>query len=66
VDALGEDASPRIAAALAELGDRSGRFELKGAGTAVAELARRGLLDLQKLRAAASGTPVESELASTT
>ncbi len=64
VEALGEDAPPRIAAALAELATRSGRFELKGAGTAVAELARRGLLDLHKLRAAASGTPVESVLAS--
>jgi hypothetical protein len=63
VDALGEDAPPRIASALAELAGRSGRFELKGATTAVAELARRGLLDLQKLRSAAAGTPAEPYLA---
>jgi len=63
VDALGEDAPPRIASALAELAGRSGRFELKSATTAVAELARRGLLDLQKLRSAAAGTPAEPYLA---
>jgi tetratricopeptide (TPR) repeat protein len=63
VGALGEDAPPRIAAALSELVDRSGRFELKGASTAIVELGRRGLLDMSKLRAAASGTPVEAMLA---
>ncbi|MBA3818238.1 MAG: hypothetical protein H0X17_05055, partial [Deltaproteobacteria bacterium] len=63
--ALGDDAARGVAAALAELSDRSdARFQLTSASTAVVELARRGLLDLQKLRAAASGTPVANILAS--
>jgi hypothetical protein len=54
--ALG-DAGPRyIADALAELAGRSGRLQLGTASTAIAELARRGYLDLAKLRAAAAGT----------
>lgn len=64
VDALGEDGPPRIVSALAELVDRRGRFELGSASTAIAELGRRGVLDVQKLRLAASGTPVERALAS--
>ncbi len=67
VAALGDEASTRIAEALAELVDRpkatgGRRFELKSAATAVAELGRRNLLDLTKLRQAAAGTPVEAEL----
>jgi tetratricopeptide (TPR) repeat protein len=67
VSALGDDAPQLITAALAELAvaGRSGRkFELKSASTAITELGRRGLIDLSKLRAAASGTPVASVLAS--
>ncbi len=64
VDALGEDAPPRIAAALSELVHRRGRFELGSASTAIGELARRGVLDLQKIRIAAAGTPVERVLRS--
>jgi tetratricopeptide (TPR) repeat protein len=63
VTALGDEAPARVAAALAQLVNRHGRLELKGAGTAVAELARRGVLDMAKLRAAAAGTPVEKVLA---
>jgi tetratricopeptide (TPR) repeat protein len=63
VSALGEDAPARLAAALAELATRRGRFELTSASTAIAELGRRGVLDLQKLRQAATGTPVERMLA---
>jgi tetratricopeptide (TPR) repeat protein len=62
VTALGEDAPAKITAALAELANRTGRFELASASTAVAELGRRGLVDLARLRAAASGTPVERVL----
>ena len=47
-DALGDDAPPRIAAALAELANREGRFQLASASTAIAELGRRGLLDLAR------------------
>lgn len=65
VGALGEDAAPRIATALAELVDRRGRFELGSASTAIHELGRRGVLDVQKIRQAASGTPVERALAAT-
>jgi hypothetical protein len=39
------------------------RFEAKSATTAIAELGRRGVLDLAKLRAAAANTPIASELA---
>jgi tetratricopeptide (TPR) repeat protein len=63
-DALGDDAPARIASALTELQHRAGRFELAGATTAVAELARRGIVDMHKLRVAATGTPVEKALAS--
>ncbi|HEY5947799.1 MAG TPA: hypothetical protein VIV40_20000, partial [Kofleriaceae bacterium] len=62
VAALGEDAPGRLAAALAQLANRRGRFELGTATTAIAELGRRGVLDLQKLRVAATGTPVERVL----
>jgi tetratricopeptide (TPR) repeat protein len=62
VAALGEDAPARLATALAELATRRGRFELTSASTAIAELGRRGVLDLQKLRQAATGTPVERML----
>ena len=58
VGALGDDAARWITGALDELSGRQGRFELSSASTAIAELARRGLVDLAKLRAAASGTPV--------
>ena len=61
--ALGDDAPPRIAAALAELVNRGGRFELGSASTAIAELGRRGVLDMREVRAAAAGTPVANVLA---
>nr|MDQ3363980.1 hypothetical protein [Myxococcota bacterium] len=62
--ALGDDAAHGVVAALAELSDQSdARFQLTSASIAIVELARRGLLDLQKLRAAATGTPVASVLA---
>ncbi|MBA3451704.1 MAG: hypothetical protein H0T42_01250, partial [Deltaproteobacteria bacterium] len=60
--ALGDEAPHRIATALAELSGREGRLQLATASTAIAELARRGLLDLAKVRAAAAGTPVASLL----
>jgi hypothetical protein len=63
-DVLGEEAPSRIAAALAELEDRSGRLSLAGASTAVSEIARRGIIDIQKVRLAASGTAAEQALAS--
>ena len=62
--ALGEEAPRCVAVALAELDGRAGRLQLATASTAVAELARRGLLDLAKVRAAAAGTPVEPLLSS--
>ncbi|MDX2089001.1 MAG: hypothetical protein SFX73_14185, partial [Kofleriaceae bacterium] len=62
--ALGDEAPVRVATALAELDGRDGRLQLASASTAVTELARRGLLDLSKVRAAAAGTPVEPLLAS--
>jgi tetratricopeptide (TPR) repeat protein len=62
-DSLGDDAPARVASALGELQHRAGRFELGGAATAVCELARRGIVDLKKLRIAATGTPVEKALA---
>jgi tetratricopeptide (TPR) repeat protein len=62
VDALGEDTPGRLTAALVELVNHRGRFELSSASTAIAELGRRGVLDLKKLRQAASGTPVERVL----
>jgi Tfp pilus assembly protein PilF len=60
--ALGDDAPRRVATALAELEGRDGRLGLANASTAVAELARRGLLDLAEIRAAAAGTPVAGVL----
>jgi hypothetical protein len=60
--ALGESAPRHIAQALAELAGRTGRLQLRTASTAVAELARRGLLDLAKLRAAAQGTAAANSL----
>ena len=62
--ALGDEAPKRIASALAELANRdpAGRLKLQSASTAIAELGRRGLLDLQKVRAHAAGTPVEPVL----
>jgi tetratricopeptide (TPR) repeat protein len=62
VAALGDEAPRRVAASLAELSERKGRLELATASTAIAELGRRGVLDLAKVRAAASGTPAESAL----
>ena len=70
VAALGPDAPRQIASALIELGrrapsqprERTRRFELTSASTAIAELGHRGLLDLGALRAAASGTPAERAL----
>lgn len=62
-EVLGEEAPPRIAAALADLKGRAGRIELAGASTAIHELARRGVVDMQKLRQAASGTAAEQALA---
>jgi Tfp pilus assembly protein PilF len=67
VGALGDDAPVRVTDALVELVDRpkpsNGRhFELKSAATAIAELARRGMIDLQRLRAAAAGTPIADAL----
>jgi tetratricopeptide (TPR) repeat protein len=60
--ALGEDAPKHVASALAELVDREGRLQLQSASTAITELGRRGLLDLQKVRAHAAGTPVANVL----
>lgn len=62
VEALGEDAPPRIVSTLGELVHRRGKFELASASTAISELGRRGVLDVQKLRLAATGTPVERAL----
>jgi tetratricopeptide (TPR) repeat protein len=62
VGLLGEPGPTFIAAALTELVSRDGRFELGSASTAIAELGRRGLLDVAKVRAAATGTPVETRL----
>ena len=67
ITALGEEAPERATDALVELHRRpsSGpgrRFDLDGASTAVAELGRRGMLDLARLRAAAAGTPVAAGL----
>jgi tetratricopeptide (TPR) repeat protein len=67
VTALGDDAPGKIAHALGELATRrrdGGRLELASASTAIAELGRRGLIDVQKVRLAASGTPVAEHLAS--
>jgi lipopolysaccharide biosynthesis regulator YciM len=64
--ALGDDAHERIASVLGELGDRrreGSKLQLASATTAIAELGRRGLIDVHKLRVAASGTPVEQHLA---
>jgi len=61
-DALGDDAPTAIIAALTALDGRAGKLDLKGAATALAELGRRGILELGKLRAAAVDTPVESML----
>lgn len=60
--ALGDDAPRWIASALGELTGRDGRLQLSTASTAIAELARRGLLDLAKVRAAAAA-PIASLLA---
>ena len=66
VTTIGEDAPTRVTNALVGLAVRSkgnGRkFEAKSAATAIAELGRRGVLDLAKLRAAAANTPIASEL----
>jgi hypothetical protein len=61
--ALGDDAPRRVALALAELtGKHEGRLQLASASTAIAELARRGHIDLAKVRAAAAGTAVANLL----
>jgi tetratricopeptide (TPR) repeat protein len=62
LDALGDDAPRHVALGLAELAGRTGRLQLATASTAIAELARGGLLDLAKLRVAAAGTPVANLL----
>jgi tetratricopeptide (TPR) repeat protein len=62
--ALGDEAPGKVAAALVDLVDREGRLQLASAGPAISELARRGLLDLAKVRAAAAGTPVLGVLSS--
>ncbi|MEO8705292.1 MAG: tetratricopeptide repeat protein, partial [Kofleriaceae bacterium] len=60
---LGDAAPGRVADALAELaGRQGGRLQLASASTAILELARRGMLDLTKVRAAAAGTPVAGVL----
>jgi tetratricopeptide (TPR) repeat protein len=61
--ALGQDAPRLVAGALAELVGREGRLQLQTASTAITELAKRGLLDIAKVRAAAEGTPVAIVLA---
>ncbi|MGN6105294.1 MAG: tetratricopeptide repeat protein, partial [Kofleriaceae bacterium] len=58
--ALGDETPRRLVGALAELAGRDGRLQLASASTAFAEVARRGMLDLAKVRAAAVGTPVAS------
>jgi tetratricopeptide (TPR) repeat protein len=60
--ALGDDTPRSVAEALAELVGRTGRLQLGTASTAVAELARRGYLDLAKLRAAMAGTAAANTL----
>jgi Tfp pilus assembly protein PilF len=60
--ALGDDTPRRIADALTELVGRTGRLQLGSASIAITELARRGFLDIAKLRAAAAGTPVAKAL----
>ncbi len=60
--ALGEGAPAHVAAALGELVNRDGRLQLASASTAIAELGRRGLFDLAKLRDAADGTPAGAAL----
>jgi tetratricopeptide (TPR) repeat protein len=68
IEALADDVAPALTSALVQLVDRppqpkGRRFQLDSATTAIAELARRGILDLAKLRAAAAGTPIEAALA---
>jgi tetratricopeptide (TPR) repeat protein len=60
--ALGDDTPRSVAEALAELVGRTGRLQLGTASTAVAELARRGYLDLAKLRAAMATTAAANTL----
>jgi tetratricopeptide (TPR) repeat protein len=62
VQAMGDEAPRRVASALGELSGRGGRIQITSASTAVAELGKRGVLDLHQVRAAASGTPVASLL----
>ena len=54
--ALGEESARQVIGALGELVDREGRLQHASSSTAVGELARRGVLDLVKLRTAAAGT----------
>ena len=61
--ALGPAAPASLAAALGELANRTGRLTLGSSATAVAELGRRGMVDLVALRAAAAGTQVAMALA---
>jgi hypothetical protein len=69
VTTIGEDAPSRVTNALVGLavrgkgGGNGRRFEAKSAATAIAELGRRGVIDLAKLRAAAANTPIASDLA---
>jgi len=57
---LGESAAPQVVGALTELEAREGRMQVSSASTAITELARRGVLDLAKLRAAAAATSIAS------
>jgi hypothetical protein len=63
VRAIGDDAPRRIAEALAALDGATGRLTLPSASTAIAELGRRGLVDLPRVRAAAGDTPLAEMLA---
>jgi len=68
VTTIGEDAPTRVTNAIVVLANRTKgtngrRLEVKSVAAAIAELGRRGVLDLAKLRAAAAGTPLAPELA---
>jgi tetratricopeptide (TPR) repeat protein len=59
---LGDEAPKHVASALAELTDREGRLQLSTVSSAIIELGKRGLIDVQKVRAHAAGTPVANVL----
>ncbi len=56
--ALGDDVARGVASALGELEARDGRLQLGSAATAIGELGRRGVVDVHKIRAAASAAVV--------